>query len=207
MLLAASASPSPTMVWWAADADDRDCDETTALAVDGIVTFASPTAAYYTLWASARDRAGNRSAEVSHTFVFDNTPAEATAPAVPGRINAGEAIQMATSLNDNLSIRDYYVTTDYELGNVAIELGVGLPKGVDDFDAASLTHRNHNILVSLPQPYKGLLGVDGRDSPDDGKATAIAGVTVAVRDQTQANYGDGRRNADHIHRGRPRGYR
>ena len=54
-----------------ATADDRDCDETTALAVDGTVTFASPTAAYYTLWASARDQAGNRSAEVSHTFVFD----------------------------------------------------------------------------------------------------------------------------------------
>ena len=55
---------------------------------------------------------------------------------------------------------------------------------MDDFDAASLTHRNHNILVSLPQPYKGL-----QDSPDDDAATAIAGVTLAVRDQTQANYG------------------
>ena len=74
MLLAASASPSPTMVVCvAADADDRDCDETTALADDcGTVTFDTPTAAYYTLWASARDQAGNRSAEVSHTFVFDN---------------------------------------------------------------------------------------------------------------------------------------
>ena len=165
-------------------ADDRDCNETTDLAEDGTVTFEGPTAAYYTLWASARDQAGNRSAEVSHTFVFDNEAAEATAPAVPGIIDAGEAFQMATSLNDNLSIRDYYVTTDYELDNIAIELGVGLPKGVDDFDAASLTHRNHNILVSLPQPYKGL-----QDSPDDMTATAIAGVTVAVRDQTQANYG------------------
>ena len=81
------------------------------------------------------------------------------------------------------------MTTDYEVNednsNVAIELGVGLPQGVDDFDAASLTHRNHNILVAaLPQPYKGL-----QNSPNDAKATAIAGVTVAVRDQTQANYG------------------
>ena len=166
-------------------ADDRDCNETTDLGVDGTVTFAAPTAAYYTLWASARDQAGNRSAEVSHTFVFDADVATATAPAVPGIIDAGEAFQMAASLNDNLSIRDYYVTTDYELPvGTAIELGVGLPKGVDDFDAASLTHRNHNILVSLPQPYKGL-----QASPDDMTATAIAGVTVAVRDQTQANYG------------------
>ena len=81
---------------------------------------------------------------------------------MPGIIDAGEAFQMATSLNDNLSIRDYYVTTDYELDTIDIELGVGLPQGVDDFDAASLTHRNHNILLSLPQPYKGLQG-----SPDD----------------------------------------
>ena len=165
-------------------ADDRDCNETTDLGADGTVTFAGPTAAYYTLWATARDQAGNRSAEVSHTFVFDDDPAEATAPAVPGIIDAGEAFQMATSLNDNLSIRDYYVTTDYAINGTPIELGVGLPKGVDDFDAASLTHRNHNILESLPQPYKGL-----QDSPDDMTATAIAGVTVAVRDQTQANYG------------------
>ena len=166
-------------------ADDRDCDETTDLAEDGTVTFDSPTAAYYTLWASARDQAGNRSAEVSHTFVFDDEMAEATAPAVPGIIDAGEAFSMATSLNDNLSIRDYYVTTDYAINGTAIELGVGLPQGVDDFDAASLTHRNHNILTgALPQPYKGL-----QDSPDDDEATAIAGVTVAVRDQTQANYG------------------
>ena len=165
-------------------ADDRDCDVTTDLAENGTVTFDSPTAAYYTLWASARDQAGNRSAEVSHTFVFDDDPAEATAPAVPGIIDAGEAFQMAASLNDNLSIRDYYVTTDYAINGTAIELGVGLPQGVDDFDAASLTHRNHNILVSLPQPYEGL-----QDSPADMTATAIAGVTLAVRDQTQANYG------------------
>ena len=167
-----------------ADAEDRDCAETTDLAENGTVEFDSPTDAYYTLWASARDQAGNRSAEVSHTFVFDDEMATATAPAVPGIIDAGEAFQMAASLNDNLSIRDYYVTTDYALGGTAIELGVGLPKGVDDFDAASLTHRNHNILVSLPQPYEGL-----QDSPDDDAATAIAGVTLAVRDQTQANYG------------------
>ena len=167
-----------------ADADDRDCAETTALADEGTVEFDNPTAAYYTLWASARDQAGNHSAEVSHTFVFDKNPAEATAPAVPGIIDAGEPFQMAASLNDNLSIQDYYVTTDYDLGGTAIELGVGLPQGVDDFDAASLTHRNHNILVSLPQPYKGL-----QDSPGGMTATAISGVTLAVRDQTQANYG------------------
>ena len=176
--------PDNGMVDASAGAEDRDCAETTALADNGTVEFGTPTVAYYTLWASARDQAGNRSVEVSHTFVFDDEVAEATAPAVPGIIDAGKAFQMATSLNDNLSIRDYYVTTDYDLSGTPIELGVGLPQGVDDFDAASLTHRNHNILVSLPQPYKGL-----QDSPDDAEATAIAGVTLAVRDQTQANYG------------------
>ena len=49
-----------------------------------------------------------------------------------------------------------------------------------------LTHLNHNILVAaLPQPYKGLQG-----SPAATTATALAGITVAVRDQTQANYGE-----------------
>ena len=152
-----------------ADAEDRDCAETTALVDDGTVEFDSPTDAYYTLWASARDQAGNRSAEVSHTFVFDDEPARATAAAVPGIIDAGEAFSMATSLNDNLSIRDYYVTTDYAVGGVDIKLGVGLPQGVDDFDVASLTHRNHNILVAaLPQPYKGLQGSPAATATADG---------------------------------------
>ena len=58
-----------------AAAVERDCAETTALAEAGTVEFTSPTVAYYTLWASARDQAGNRSAEVSHTFVFDDAMA------------------------------------------------------------------------------------------------------------------------------------
>ena len=117
MLLAASASPSPTMVWWALDADDRDCAETTALADEGpsnsIVRRLRTTRcgrAPETRQATTPRRSAIRSCSMMN-------PAEATAPAVPGIIDAGEAFQMAASLNDNLSIRDYYVTTDYELAN------------------------------------------------------------------------------------------
>ena len=44
--------------WWGgrANADDRDCAETTDLAGNGAVDiYRYTTAAYYTLWASARD--------------------------------------------------------------------------------------------------------------------------------------------------------
>ena len=56
-------------------------------------------------------------------------PAEATAPAVPGIIDAGVAFQMATSLNDNLSIRDYYVTTDYARRRRSHRIGGWLAPG------------------------------------------------------------------------------
>ena len=162
--MAASASPSPTMVPCPRGADERDCNETTVLADGGeMVRFVAPTDAYYTLWASARDQAGNRSPEVSHTFVFDDEAAVATAPAVPGVIDAGVAFQMATSLNDNLSILDYYVTTDYAINGAPIELGVGLPQGVDDFDAASLTHlKSQHPCCCPPAALQGLAGLARR---------------------------------------------
>ena len=71
---------------------------------------------------------------------------------------------MATSLNDNLSILDYYVTTDYAInGAFPSNWGLACPRGWMISMPLRLTHRNHNILVAaLPQPYKGL-----QASPDE----------------------------------------
>ena len=95
-------------------AADKDCDY---VDIDGDqVTFegaASAAAAYYTVSGMAKDQAGNTSASVSHTFVYDTDVATATAPAVPGVIAAGKPFQGATYLNDNLSIRDYYGTVNF----------------------------------------------------------------------------------------------
>ena len=51
-----------------------DCDDPTALGEDVAVGFGTPPDAYYTLWGTTRDKAGNHSETVSHTFVVDTDP-------------------------------------------------------------------------------------------------------------------------------------
>ena len=132
----------------AAGAAGADCDDPTALpAADGggtAVALQDATHAYYTLRATALDKAGNYSEPLSHTFVFDAEVATATAPAAP-RIEAGEAFEVASFLNDDLSIRDYYVTANF--GD--IKLGVVHPTAVDAFDADPLTYRNEGVSATV----------------------------------------------------------
>ena len=77
------------------------------------LSFASPAIGSYMLDASVKDKAGNSASADPIAFVFDNEAARTTAPAVQGEITAGERFQMVASLNDNLSIRDYYVTVNF----------------------------------------------------------------------------------------------
>ena len=157
---------------------DGACD-TTAI-TDGDVTLQTGVAAaYYTLSGSAQDQAGNSSDAISHTFVHDRDVAEATAPAIPGIIEAGEPFDGASYLNDNLSIRDYYVTADFAAPTVSLNLGIGAPVPVDGFDASSLTNRNHAVSTTV-NTYAALQDTVGSD------LTTLGGVSVAVRDQTGA---------------------
>ena len=136
----------------AAGAAGMDCDDPTALA-DVANAFTAPTNAYYTLWGTARDKAGNSSETVSHTFVVDAArPQTATPLAAPGSIDAGEVFQIASFLNDDLSIRDYYVTANFA-GD--IELGFVHPTVVDAFDADPLTYRNVTVAVDV-ETYAGV---------------------------------------------------
>ena len=64
--------------------------------------------------ASVQDRAGNSASADPIAFVFDNEAARRRRlQPFQGDITAGERFQMVASLNDNLSIRDYYVTVDF----------------------------------------------------------------------------------------------
>ena len=79
----------------AADAAvDRNCGAT---AIDDMdVTLETGTAAaYYRLHARARDKAGNRSNTLRHTFVHDGVGTVATAPVVSGAVEAGETFAAA----------------------------------------------------------------------------------------------------------------
>ena len=84
------------------------------------ITFGTAPAAshaYYTLTGSAVDRAGNFATPVMpHVRVrcqCRGHDANATAPAAPGSLEPGESFEIASFLNDDLSIREYYVTADF----------------------------------------------------------------------------------------------
>ena len=122
--------------------NDADC-EGMLLGQNTRLSFTSPATASYMLDASVKDKAGNSASADPIAFVFDNLAARTTAPAVQGEITAGERFQMVASLNDDLSIRDYYVTVTF--GDT--ELGVGLPVPVDAIDADPRMNRNHTVTV------------------------------------------------------------
>ena len=161
---------------------DKDCGY---VDIDGDqVTFGdSASVAYYTVSGMAKDQAGNTSASVSHTFVYDTDVATATAPAVPGVIAAGKPFQGATYLNDNLSIRDYYGTVNYFENQEGLNIGIGLPVTLDDFNASSFTRLNHSVITTVTT-YAGLQRSMGNDFIQPN------GVSVYVRDQAQIQYGD-----------------
>ena len=74
----------------AADAPvDRDCEASVIGGMD-VTLGTGAAAAYYRLHARAQDKAGNRSLTLRHTFVHDGARAVATAPVVPGPVEAGE---------------------------------------------------------------------------------------------------------------------
>ena len=166
--------------------DDESCTaDPTGLPDGTAITFGTTPAtshAYYTLSGAALDQAGNVSTTESHTFVFDAMVATATAPAAPGSLEAGESFQIASFLNDDLSIRDYYVTANFPtVGAITPRLGIVAPTVVDAFDAATLTHRNFSVTTEV-DTYAGLQA--------DVAATDVlelATVSVAVRDQADSD--------------------
>ena len=158
------------------DMVDDDC-ESVAITDEDVTLVTGAGVGYYTLSGMAQDAAGNSSDAISHTFVYDNVGATATTPSVPGVIEAGKPFDGASFLNDDLSIRDYYGAADF---GTVVSLGIGL-MAVDEFDASSLTNRNHTVNATV-DTYAALQSSEG------GNLQNLSGATVAVRDQTQAEY-------------------
>ena len=165
-------------------APERQC-EATGISAEEVTLETGAAAAYYRINGTAHDKAGNRSNTLRRTFVYDGTPAVATAPAVPGAVEAGKSFEATSILNDNLSIRDYYMTADF--GDL-LSLGAGGPVGVDRFNALELTHLAHTARVTV-DAYAGLQSSVG------GRVEALDGVSVYVRDQAQESYGEGEETA------------
>lgn len=147
-------------------------------------------AGYYTYDATAIDAAGNSTPipAGARVIVYDNSPASATAPAVPVTITG--AFSAAAFLNDDLSIRDYYWTAGFTTALIApttITLAAA-PTAVDAFNAATLSTTNVGINSNI-NTFLGLQ--DGTTTPPTAYAAGahpLGAVNLFVRDQTQPLY-------------------
>ena len=150
------------------DMVDDDC-KSVAITDEDVTLVTGADVGYYTLSGMAQDAAGNSSDAISHTFVYDGPDeaarATATAPSVPGVIEAGKPFEGASFLNDNLSIRDYYGAANF---GQFLSLGIGKPIAVDEFNASSLTNRNHTVSATV-DTYAGLQSEEG------GSVQAVSG--------------------------------
>ena len=147
------------------------------------------TAAYFTLWATSHDAAGNSSVEISRVVVRDTDAAPTnvvvTPPAVPVIITG--AFLASAFLNDDLSISDYYWTAGF--GGLALTpvLTIRLAAAatvVDAYDAPTFTNTNFAVNTSVNT----FLGLQGPIAAYVGGTTPMATVNLFARDQTQAAY-------------------
>jgi hypothetical protein len=151
---------------------------------------AQTIAGYYTFDGTISDAAGNTTPAPGPTRVvaYDNTPATATAPAVPATITG--SFSAASFLNDNLSIRDYFWTASYATPPVpagSFRLSVN-PTVVDAFNAATLSNVNFGIN-NVVTTWLNLQ--DGTTTPPTAyvaNSNALTGLQILVRDQTQTTY-------------------
>ena len=106
------------------------------------------TAAYYTLWATSHDAAGNSSAEIFRVVVRDNVAVTVTTPGVPVTITG--SFSANAFLNDDLSVRDYYWTAT--IGGLTVVPTIRLaaaPTVVDVYDSPTFSLTNVPVSTTV----------------------------------------------------------
>ncbi len=178
-----------------ADLPAEDPEETTAT-VDNVWISGTSTmnladltdAAYYTLTASAVDKAGNSSEPISRTVVRDNMGATVGSPSIPATINTN-SFAASAFLSDDLSIRDYYWTVGFSatvagITSPMVRLG-SAHTVVDEFNADDLTHTNYVVNTPITTVLR-LQAATNADGAVASTATNLNSVNLKARDQTGA---------------------
>jgi hypothetical protein len=143
---------------------------------------------YYTFNGTGVDAAGNSVTVPTSVTVYDNTPASATAPAVPVTITG--AFSAAAFLNDDLSLRDYFWTVRWNTALLSVTTATiaQLPTPVDAYNAPTLSNINVGINATI-NTYLGLQNGQGATPVAyPGAANLMDQINLFVRDQTQAAY-------------------
>ena len=130
------------------DATELDDDLVTTVGVSG-----ASAIGYYTFTAIAQDKAGNRSDEISRMALLDHEQPQISVGA-PSTVD--EAFDVRVSLDDDLSIRDYYLEARYDddafEGDVD-NVRIGSITAVDSYNADPLT-RDRSVTIEVDIPLK-----------------------------------------------------
>ena len=154
---------------------------------------------YYTLTAKTRDMAGNPSEEISRVVLNDtDVEARASLRVTSGRgLNALE-YSLSFTLDDNLSVRDYYTTMvldDDAVGGVtdgddgSARFRIGSLEQVDAYNATDLT-TDLPVSDDITLPFVALQAMTAEgQTPNEGDLAEIQAIEVYTRDQREGGQG------------------
>ena len=152
------------------------------LASTNILPLGANDVGYYTFTAQAQDKAGNLSEEISDVALSDTDyPARANVRVTEGSSSKPLAYTLDINLDDDLSVRDYYVamTVGTTVGPVTdvTPIRLGDTEQVDAYNASELT-TDMDAAKKVTLPFLGLVTTAGA-----GDAEEIDMMQVYVRDQ------------------------
>ncbi|MDE0082089.1 MAG: hypothetical protein OXT72_05520 [Gammaproteobacteria bacterium] len=157
------------------------------LASTDILPLKAKDVGYYTFTAQAQDKAGNLSEEISDVALSDTEyDARASVRVTEGSSSRPLAYTLDIKLDDDLSVRDYYVamTVGATVGVVrdATPIRLGDTEQVDAYNASELT-TDRDVAEKPRVRFLGLQDTGASAAP-----TAIDMMQVYVRDQADASY-------------------
>ena len=183
--------------------------------LDLVTTSGLPTTnpAYYTLTAVGRDKAGNRSEEISRVALHDD--GKPAVSLIGGTYDATKAVHnLIISVTDNFSIRDYYVALDFPgtagpLSDGGLSTGIDLPNRIRLMNPVAVDGYNSDELtksVDAGGAYNAFVALQGTDVTgsdpevhglaDFAEVTAADERTVAILARDQSH--DNRRYSDPV---------
>ena len=160
------------------------------LAATNILPLGDEDVGYYTFTAQAQDKAGNLSEAISDVALSDTDyPARANVRVTEGSSSNPLGYTLDINLNDDLSVRDYYVTLSVSAAaGSGVALGddfrLGDVEDVDEFNASDLT-TDLDVDERVTLPFLGLVG-PGPGNPDE-----IDEIRVYTRDQREGDQSSG----------------
>jgi hypothetical protein len=146
----------------------------TVLTANGVCCF------YFTYEGVIRDQAGNASAPITRTVLFDTQPPQITAMSLPGTLVGGASTQFSASFGDNVDLKSAQHRLEFPGFSGPFSSLPFSPEAAFDVFGAPIT-QTQSYLVSIPF-VRSLELTTGSGAPS-GVLQAATATRMRVRDQ------------------------